>query len=88
MSFDPRRFLQMVDVGALAASLPGRNPLFAEEAAGGMPPQPADYTIRIGTGSVELAPASSRRSNPSRRGIPEVGNEESHRSTSGSSARV
>jgi FtsP/CotA-like multicopper oxidase with cupredoxin domain len=56
MSFDRRCFLEMVGVGALAASLPGRNLVFAEEAAGGVPAEPADYTIRIGTSPIELAP--------------------------------
>jgi FtsP/CotA-like multicopper oxidase with cupredoxin domain len=54
MSFGRRRFLEMIGIGALTASLPARVP--AEEAAGGMPPEPADYTIRIGTSPVELAP--------------------------------
>ncbi len=39
----------------LAASLPARSPLRAGETAGGRPREPADYTIRIGTGPVELA---------------------------------
>jgi FtsP/CotA-like multicopper oxidase with cupredoxin domain len=45
-------------VGAvtLAASLPARSPLRAEETANGTPREPADYTLRIGTGPVELSP--------------------------------
>ena len=56
MFFDRRRFLEMFGVGVLAAGFPRRNTVFAEEAVGGASIEPADYTIRIGTGPVELAP--------------------------------
>jgi FtsP/CotA-like multicopper oxidase with cupredoxin domain len=51
MPLDRRRFLEMAGVGALAASLP-RHVLAGELAAS----EPADYTIRVATGLVELAP--------------------------------
>ena len=56
MSFDRRRFLEMVGLGALTVGFPRRNTVFAEEAVGGASIEPADYTIRIGTGPAELAP--------------------------------
>ena len=56
MSFDRRRFLEMVGVGVLAAGFPRRNRVSAEEAVGGASMEPADYTIRIGIGPAELAP--------------------------------
>ena len=56
MFFDRRRFLEMFGVGVLGAGFPRRNTVFAEEAVGGASIEPADYTIRIGTGPVELAP--------------------------------
>ena len=47
---DRRRFLEVVGASALAATLPPRTPLVAEEA------ESADYTVRIGNGLVELSP--------------------------------
>jgi FtsP/CotA-like multicopper oxidase with cupredoxin domain len=47
---DRRRFLEVVGASALAATLPTRTPLVAEEA------ESADYTVRIGNGLVELSP--------------------------------
>ena len=50
MSVDRRRFLEILGASALAATLPTRTPLVAEEA------ESADYTLRIGNGLVELSP--------------------------------
>ena len=50
MSMDRRRFLEVVGASALAATLPTRILLAAEEAG------TADYTVRIGNGLVELSP--------------------------------
>jgi FtsP/CotA-like multicopper oxidase with cupredoxin domain len=54
---DRRRFLQMIGAGALVASFPVPVSSYAEEAAPDSTPSgPADYTIRIGTGPLELSP--------------------------------
>ena len=53
--FDRRRLLELLGGAAATASLAGRNPLFAEQVAA-PPAASADYTIRIGTGTLELAP--------------------------------
>ena len=50
VSVDRRRFLEILGASALAATLPTRTPLVAEEA------ESADYTLRIGNGLVELSP--------------------------------
>ncbi|MGC1180267.1 MAG: multicopper oxidase domain-containing protein, partial [Methyloceanibacter sp.] len=46
----------MIGVTAVVAGGPGRVPVLARESAASAPADPADYTIRIGTGLVELAP--------------------------------
>jgi FtsP/CotA-like multicopper oxidase with cupredoxin domain len=52
--FDRRRLLQLGGSAALAGTLPGA---CAPRTGAALPPSgPADYTIRIGTGLVELAP--------------------------------
>jgi FtsP/CotA-like multicopper oxidase with cupredoxin domain len=51
---DRRHFLGITGAGALAASLP--RPLLAGEVGPSTPQEPADYTIRIGIGPLELAP--------------------------------
>jgi FtsP/CotA-like multicopper oxidase with cupredoxin domain len=56
MPLDRRRFLEILGVGAVAASVPGRVPALAEEGGASLPAEAADYTIRIGTGLIELAP--------------------------------
>jgi FtsP/CotA-like multicopper oxidase with cupredoxin domain len=56
MPLDRRHFLEMIGVTVVAASVPGRVPVLAEESGASAPAEPADYTIRIGTGPVELAP--------------------------------
>jgi FtsP/CotA-like multicopper oxidase with cupredoxin domain len=53
---DRRHFLEVLAVGAAAATTSGRVPVVAGERAPTAPAGPADYTIRIGTGPVELAP--------------------------------
>jgi len=56
MRIDRRHFLEMIGVTAVVAGGPGRVPVLARESAASAPADPADYTIRIGTGLVELAP--------------------------------
>jgi FtsP/CotA-like multicopper oxidase with cupredoxin domain len=57
MSIDRRRFLGTLGATAFASSLRGRTPLLAKEnTASAAAAEPADYTIRIGTGTLELAP--------------------------------
>jgi FtsP/CotA-like multicopper oxidase with cupredoxin domain len=57
MSIDRRRFLGTLGATAFVSSLPGRSSLLAEENTASTPAaEPADYTIRIGTGTLELAP--------------------------------
>ena len=54
MPLDRRHFLELAGAGALVASLP--RDVLGQEVRTGAPPEPADYTIRIGMGLVELAP--------------------------------
>ena len=56
MRIDRRHFLEMIGVTAVVVGGPGRVPVVAKEGAASAPAEPADYTIRIGTGLVELAP--------------------------------
>ena len=53
---DRRHFLEMVGIAAVAGSLPPRIGAVAEERSADVGTEPADYTIRIGTGTLELAP--------------------------------
>ena len=56
MRIHRRHLLEMIGVTAVMAGGPGRVPVLAKEGAANAPAKPADYTIRIGTGLVELAP--------------------------------
>jgi FtsP/CotA-like multicopper oxidase with cupredoxin domain len=56
MRVDRRHFLELAGAAAVAASVPVRIPALAENSAATAPGEAADYTIRIGTGPVELAP--------------------------------
>ena len=56
MRIHRRHLLEMIGVTAVMAGDPGRFPVLAKEGAANAPAEPADYTIRIGTGLVELAP--------------------------------
>jgi FtsP/CotA-like multicopper oxidase with cupredoxin domain len=56
MRINRRHFLEMIGNTAVAASVPLRIPALAENSAATAPAEAADYTIRIGTGPVELAP--------------------------------
>jgi FtsP/CotA-like multicopper oxidase with cupredoxin domain len=57
MSIDRRRFLGTLGATAFAFSLRGRTPLLAEESTASVAAaEPGAYTIRIGTGTLELAP--------------------------------
>jgi FtsP/CotA-like multicopper oxidase with cupredoxin domain len=57
MLIDRRRFLGTLGATAFVSSLPGRTSLLAEEDTASAPAaEPGDYTIRIGTGTLELAP--------------------------------
>ncbi len=56
MRINRRHFLEMIGVTAVAAGVPARVPALAGESAATAPAEVADYTIRIGTGLVELAP--------------------------------
>ena len=53
---DRRHFFEMVGIAAVAGSLPPRIGAVAEERSADVGTEPADYTIRIGTGTLELAP--------------------------------
>ena len=53
---DRRHFLEMVGIAAVTGSLPPRIGAVAEERSADVGTEPADYTIRIGTGTLELAP--------------------------------
>ena len=55
MQPDRRHFLEMVGTAAVAGSLPPRIGALAEERSAEVGTEPADYTIRIGTGTLELA---------------------------------
>jgi FtsP/CotA-like multicopper oxidase with cupredoxin domain len=56
MQCDRCRFLEMISAAAVAANIPVRDLRAAEESAATVPSEPADYTIRIGTGTFELSP--------------------------------
>ena len=56
MRIDRRQFFEMIGATAVATSLPGGAPVLAEESVATAPAVAADYTIRIGTGPIELAP--------------------------------
>ena len=56
MPLDRRHFLEMVGATAIAASVPARAPAAAEESAATVPAEQPDYTVRIATGTLELAP--------------------------------
>jgi hypothetical protein len=53
MRIHRRHLLEMIGVTAVMAGDPGRFPVLAKEGAANAPAEPADYTIRIGTGLVE-----------------------------------
>lgn len=55
MRIDRRHFLEMIGVTAVVAGGPGRISVLAKESAASTRMEPADYTILIGTGLVELA---------------------------------
>jgi FtsP/CotA-like multicopper oxidase with cupredoxin domain len=54
VALDRRHLLELAGAGMLAASFPRH--LLAGEDNAGMPQEPADYTVRIATGTLELAP--------------------------------
>jgi FtsP/CotA-like multicopper oxidase with cupredoxin domain len=57
MQFDRRRFLEMIGATVVVADVPVRASALAGESGAGTPADvPADYTVRIGTGTLELAP--------------------------------
>jgi FtsP/CotA-like multicopper oxidase with cupredoxin domain len=56
MPLSRRHFLKVIGAGAATASLPSRAPLLAQEGGANAPAERADYTLRIATGLVELAP--------------------------------
>jgi FtsP/CotA-like multicopper oxidase with cupredoxin domain len=56
MSLNRRNFLRLGSLAALADGIPGLSCAAAQAGPVQSPDAPADYTIRIGTGLVELAP--------------------------------